>query len=371
MIKRSVMWILLTAIAGALLSGCGSDKPAQPKARVEPSRTTHVVLESRDVEVAGTVRASSAAEIGSRYGGFVSRVAVLAGSPVKKGDLLVLMDDRSLLAQGEKLKAARQELDEAIKEASYQRDAAASQKQLAVNTFERIRAMYDKEAASKQEYEEAQSRSQSAEAAWQSASQRVAQVESKKRQIDSDMADWTASYEYVRIESPFDGVVTSVPAEQGTYLNPGQIVVSVERTLSYQVLFSVEESLLARVEKGRPVRIVVAAVSSDPVDAVVSEVSPSLEAASRTYRVKADLPASPRWRGGLSANVFVPDVSGSALWAPSSFVNRSQGLDTVMVKQGSEWQRVLVKTGEQKSDRVEILAGVNEGDEIGLFEDVR
>jgi RND family efflux transporter MFP subunit len=372
MMKVNTVSLASMALVGMFLAGCGGgEKPAPSTTQGEPSQTARVVRESRDLEVAGTVRAADAAEIAGRYGGFVNQVAVHAGSRVRKGDLLVLMDDQNLLAQQEKLKAAKQEIEDGIKESRYQSDAAESQKRLASNTFERIRAMYEKKAASKQEYEEAESRSQAAEAAWQSTSRHVAQMESRSRQIDSDLQDWAASYQYVRITAPFDGIVSSTPAEQGTFANPGQTLVSVERTASYQVLFSVEEPLLARVERGHKVRVAVPAVSDDFIDASIAEVSPSLEAASRTYQVKADLPGSISWRSGLSATVLLSEPAGSALWVPAKFVNRNQDLETVMVRQGNEWRRVLVKSGDQKADRIEILSGVNEGDEVGLFEEVR
>lgn len=369
MMKRDDVFLLLSIF---FLVSCGEEQKAVPsRPQSAPSQTARVMVESRDVEVAGTVRAADAAEIGARYGGFVRQVAVHSGSRVRKGDLLILMDDQNLQAQQEKLKALKQETEESIKEARYQSEAAESQKRLASNTFERVRAMYEKKAASKQEYEEAESRSQAAEAAWQSASQRVAQMESRSRQVDSDLSDWTAGYEYARITAPFEGIVTSVPAEPGAFVNPGQPLVSLERRGPYQVLFSVEEQLLARVERGHLIRVTVPTLSGSIIEATVAEVSPSLDAASRTYRVKADLPESDSWRSGLSATVLLPDPIGKSLWVPAKFVDRNGGLDTVMARQGNEWRRVLVKAGDQKADRIEILSGVNEGDEVGLFGEIR
>ena len=344
----------VTGFVLLLAFGCGknaqelSERPSLPA----PSHTARVERESRILEIAGTVRAADVAQLASRSAGFVSRVHVQAGAHVEKGDLLVLMDDRNLQAQRAKAAAGR---DEAQRVAQ----AAEAQMRLADVTFTRIETLHQKQSASEQEYDEAKSRKDAAEAAYQAALQRVAQAE-------SDMSDVRASSEYLRITAPFSGIVTSVPVDAGTFVNPGQAIVSMENRSSCEVVFSVEEGLLNAVQKGRTLMVSVPAISVDALPAKVEEVNTAADVNTRTFQVKAVLQAHPRLLSGLSARVFLSTATEGSLWIPETFLSRNDDIETVLVKQGEEWRRILVKSGNHKNGRVEILSGLNEREEVGI-----
>jgi RND family efflux transporter MFP subunit len=337
-----------------LAFGCGksaqklNDQPSMPT----PSQTARVERESRTLEIAGTVRSEDVAQLASRFAGFVSRVDVQAGAHVEKGDLLVLMDDRNLQAQRSKATAAR---DEAQRGAQ----AAEAQMRLANVTLARIETLYQKKSASEQEYDEAKSKKDAAGAAYQAALQRIAQA-------GADMRDVQASSDYLRITAPFTGIVTSVPVDAGTFVNSGQTIVSMENRSHYEVVFSVEEGLLNAVQKGRDLMVAVSAISVDALPAKVEEVNTAADVNTRTFQVKALLQNHPQLLSGLSARVFLSTATAGSLWIPESFLSRNSDIETVLVKQGKEWRRILVKSGNHKNGRVEILSGLNEGEEVGI-----
>jgi RND family efflux transporter MFP subunit len=307
------------------------------------------------MEVAGTVRAADVAQLASRFGGFVTALPAKAGMSVKKGALLVTLDDRNLVAQGEKILAAKKEARKAA-------EAADAQRRLATNTFERIKTLYQKKSASLQEFEEAQSRKEAAEAAYQAAIERVAQTE-------WDVKDVQASSDYLRIVAPFDGTITSVSADTGTFVSSGQTIVSMENPTAYQVLFSVEEELLGAVSAGKQISVSVPVISSDKWMATVVEVNTTTDGGSRTFLVKANLGAHPGLRSGLSARAFVQTATPGSLWIPEEFVQRDNDIETVLVKEENTWRRILVKSGNHQEGKTEILSGLNEGDVVGLSED--
>jgi len=325
-----------------------SEKPVMSS----PNSTARVVREDRTLEVAGTVRAADVAQLASRFAGFVNRVNVHAGAQVRKGDLLVLIDDRNLQAQRAKIAAAK---DEAQRGAQ----VAEAQMRLATITFTRIETLYQKKSASEQEYDEAKSRKDAADAAYQASLQQVTQAE-------SDLRDVTASSDYLHLTAPFTGIVTSVSVDAGTFVNPGQIIVSMENRANYEVIFSVEEGLLAAVEKGHNLMVTVPAISGDALQAQVEELNTAADVNTRTFQVKAILQNHPQLRSGLSAQVFLSTATAGTLWIPERFLSRNYDIETVLVKQGNEWRRILVKSGNRQNDRVEILSGLNEGEEVGI-----
>ncbi|MCI0415400.1 efflux RND transporter periplasmic adaptor subunit [bacterium] len=353
MLKR-VSYILILFVASCS-SGEKTNSEIEPLSA--PVRTARVQREERTIEVAGTVRATDVALLASRFGGFVRSVPVRAGMRVKKGDLLVLLDDRSFSAQREKLLAAKREADKSV-------EAAQAQERLATSTFERTRRLYESKAASRQEFEEAQSRKESSKAAYDAAVEHVSQTE-------SDIRDLRASLDYLRILAPFDAVVTGVSIDVGTFVNAGQPVVTLENSSAYQVLFSVEEDLLKIVQQDQQIAVSIPSISTHKFKAVVEEVNSAADVSTRTFSVKANLPANPAIRSGLSARIFLPGSSGKTLWIPEEFLEKKDDIETVLVKEQNRWRRILVKSGTHKDGHIEILAGLNEGDLVGLTEEIR
>jgi RND family efflux transporter MFP subunit len=367
-IKITALLIVVITSLTTLIA-CGKRDTEEPKKEIGgPSLLAKVTAERRMIEIAGMVKSADVADLASRFGGFVTKVLVRAGNPVKKGQLLVVLDERNLQAQLDKLQSASQEVELAIKEARSQLEAAEAQKELAENTFNRIAKVYQNKAASRQEFEEAETRRKAADAAWQAAKERVSQMESKRQQLQSDQQEVDANFGYVRLTAPFDGLVTSVTADEGTFANAGQTLVVLERPSAYQVIFSVEEDLLEAVREGESISVWSPSVTGKPLKAVVSEVSPSLDRNTRTFQVKADLSPQKEIRGGVSAKIILQANTGKTLWIPMEFLMVHQGLESVIVKEGSDWNQVLVKTGRQKDAKVEILSGLNEGDVVGRYE---
>jgi RND family efflux transporter MFP subunit len=360
------MRVILLFLAFAIAGCTSQQKTETPVERKEPAQVVHAEMRHGTLEVAGTVRSANVAELASRYGGYVQKVNVHAGSKVRRGDLLVLLDDRSLDAQSQKATAAEKEIREGIEEARQNVLATEAQRELAVNTFERIRALYERKSASKQEFEEALTRKESAEASYEAAKRRLAQMDSRLAQVKADRQEVSAGLSYQRIAAPFDGIIASVPAEQGTFARPGEILAIVEDSGPHQFVFSVEENLLP-VVSGK-VWISIPSASDKLLQGEILEVSPSSDMGTRTFRVKAALPDIPNLRSGISGTVQFQSPSKS-IWIPLSYLILKNDLETVMVRQGREWRRVLVKSGNRTGDQVEILSGISAGDELGLFDE--
>jgi RND family efflux transporter MFP subunit len=361
--------LILSITLGSFSCGSSDKKQIKQTSENKPLQTTRVQQKASVLEIAGTVRAADVAEIASRYGGFVTRIPAKTGMKIRQGELLVLMDDRTLSAQKEKLGSTREEMNQAIQEAKHHLEAAESQMELASTTYERFRKLYEKKAASPQEYQEALSRKNSAEAAREAAAEKVAQAEERLNQIGSDEKELAANQSYIRIESPFAGVVTAVNVDQGTFVNPGQSLVTVEKPGSYQIMFYAEQDLLQLLNEGKTLQVRIPVAGKESLKAVVAEVSPSQDPATRTFLVKADLQKASGVRSGLTAYAIMESPHRSSLWIPQNYLIKNADLEMVYVKQGEGWKKVLVKTGVRTDETVEILSGLNEGEEIGLVED--
>ena len=115
---------------------------------------------------------------------------------------------------------------------------------LAQTTFKRIQDLAEKKSVSSQEFDEASARLKAAQAAYQMAVSRRAQVQSRIEQAVAGQRSARIMRDYAQIAAPFAGVVTARSVEPGALASPGVPLLTIEREGSYRLEASVEESRL-------------------------------------------------------------------------------------------------------------------------------
>jgi len=108
---------------------------------------------------------------------------------------------------------------------------------------------------------------------------------------------------YAALRSPIDGVVTSVTAEVGQYLAPGQVAFRVARPGTLDAVVDVPESAIAGLRPGQAARVQLASGDGQPLAGTIREIAPAADPASRTYRVKVALSSPASARIGMTARV--------------------------------------------------------------------
>ncbi|MGV6858093.1 MAG: efflux RND transporter periplasmic adaptor subunit [bacterium] len=169
------------------------------------------------------------------------------------------------------------------------------------------------------------------------------------------------------ILAPQDGVVTSLGLREGMYVNPGMELFTVADLASVWMLVDVFEHQLDWVSLGNPVDIRVGAIPGRVWSGKVEFIYPELDARTRSLKVRLRFDNSD---GVLKPNMFA-DVTlyggphRNALSVPLQAVIRSGDASRVVKKVGDDqYQPVEVVTGMANGGRVEILNGLEEGDEI-------
>ena len=132
------------------------------------------------------------------------------------GQVLVIIDSRDLESALLQAKAAEQEAQSGIAEAENGIAAAKAQLGLAQVTFRRMEDLFKKKSISNQEFDEAQARLRSAEAAYQMAVSKRAQLDARIAQARQGVESASVMHSYSEIRAPFAGVVTDKKVEAGT-----------------------------------------------------------------------------------------------------------------------------------------------------------
>jgi RND family efflux transporter MFP subunit len=362
------LYFALLPIPALLLASCGGE----PARRGEPAQIPPVAVRTAAVsmqdwpvsyEATGTVRARVTATISSKVTGYVQQVSVQVGDHVGEGQLLINLDARDLDAGLRRAEAGRAEAQSAIPELESATAAAKANLDLAQATFQRMEELAGKKSISNQEFDEASARLKAAQANYEMTRARRAQLTSKLAQAEEEVRAAGIMRDYAKLAAPFSGVVITKTVEPGNLATPGAPLLTIEQDGLYRLEASVDESKLASVRTGQAVEAVIEAASLK-LSARVSEIVPSVDAASRTYIVKLDLPAAPQLRTGTFGRAIFPLGVQKLVAIPAGALAEHGQLQSVLVVENGIAHTRLVTTGRRNRDAVEVLSGLNAGERI-------
>lgn len=349
------------------LAGCGSEARKSEPLSAAPVGVRTVAVTSEEwpagYEAVGTVRARTAAVISSKVMAYVREVRVQAGDRVREGDLLATLDARDLEVNYRRAEAGRDEARSAQAEAGQALAAAKAQLDLARATFARMQELFDKKSISNQEFDEATARRKAAEAAYEMAAAKGAEVRAKIAQAEQEVQAARIVRDYAEIRAPFGGVVTAKSAEPGAMATPGAPLLTLEREGAYRLEAAVEESRVASIRAGQAVSVNLEALGRT-LDAHVSQIVPAVDAASRAFIVKIDLPPLAQLGSGMFGRAVFSSAARHVLAVPAAAIMERGQLQSVLVADGGYAHTRLVTVGQKRGEQVEVLSGLSAGEKV-------
>jgi multidrug efflux pump subunit AcrA (membrane-fusion protein) len=380
-VRRSVAGRAAAVVCAISLSlmhapACSSPEPEggeeTPQAPV-PVRTVAVasIETSERLEAGGTVAADASAVISSRIVAPVQDVRVRAGDRVSAGQVLAVLDGRDLAAQLESARAAVQVATQAAGAAEAEKDAAAADARLARTWHDRIAQLHDRNSATTQEHDEAQARLASAQARLAGTEARIAEAAARLGAARTAVASAEVTMSFATIRAPFDGVVTERMVDAGALASPGTPLLALDGGGRRKVRAQIDESRISYLRMGDRVRVEFEAgrdalADSLAVEGRVAEIARTARADERTFTVDVALPPGVTPRTGTFARVHFAGPPRRALVVPESALRRSGQIASVFVVQEGVARLRLVQSGPVLAGGVEILAGLEAGEDVVL-----
>ena len=347
--------VAATALAIAGLAGCSENRPTTQAAPEKLHGVALIQLQKVTVpdaiEAMGTVRAALSAQLASQVMGTITRVNVYEGDHVRRGEVLVSIDEAQQQAAYTSAKAGLQ----ASQESSVAADADYA---LAEATMKRYQALYDKKSVSPQEYDEVKTRLVAAKAQRDVAA-------AGRVQAEAAVSEANAAVGFTRIRAPFDGLVVARLADAGALAAPGVPLLTIEDPTRFRLEVMVDESQIGAVRLGETVPVVIDSLGNGTITGKVVQIVPMADPASRTFTVKIDLPANPQIRSGLFGRArFARGERESILVPQNALLHRGQ-LDGVYVVGKDKIASLrYVTLGKLSANQIEILSGLENGERI-------
>ncbi|MBQ4818815.1 efflux RND transporter periplasmic adaptor subunit [Aquimarina sp. MMG016] len=262
--------------------------------------------------------------------GTLTRVYVKEGQRVTKGQILARIDDGGI----------SQQLSQAEVEA-----------QLAKTTYERQKKLWEQKIGSEIKY-----------------LQEKAGYEAKQKAVDQIKRQLAKT----TVNAPFSGIVDNVMAEQGSVVGNQTELIRIVNLDDMYIETEVPESYIATITVGKKAQVYFP-VLGKTIDTKVRQVGNYINPNNRSFTVEVAVPNKEGIiKPNLTAKVKINDyTSEKAILIPQSIISEnSEGDQYTYVTSGkdaknvAEAKRVIVQTGKTQGDLIEILNGINNGDDI-------
>ena len=350
-------WIVavaaLAAVAALLiwLLRPQTQQPVYPIVAVEPVTTDNVNIYG---EYVGRIRAQQFVEVHARVEGYLEQMLFAEGTHVNKGQTLFVIDPKLYRARANRARA--------------QLNKARAQALKAERDLNRIRPLYEQNAASQLDLD-------NAIAAYESAAADV-----KVSEADLTQAEMTLGYTTVR--SPISGYISERSADIGTLVGPGgqSLLATVVKSDTVRVDFSMTaldylRSKARNVNLGHKdstrkwdpyITVTLADDSQYPFRGLVDFADPQVDPRTGTFSVRAEMPNPEHVLPGQFTKVkALLDVRENAVVVPSkALVIEKGGAYLFVVRPDSIVEKRFVETGPELGNSIVIERGLVQGEDI-------
>ena len=351
-------WIVavaaLAAVAALLiwLLRPPTQQPVYPIVAVEPVTTDNVNIYG---EYVGRIRAQQFVEVHARVEGYLEQMLFAEGTHVNKGQTLFVIDPKLYRARANRARA--------------QLNKARAQALKAERDLNRIRPLYEQNAASQLDLD-------NAIAAYESAAADV-----KVSEADLTQAEMTLGYTTVR--SPISGYISERSADIGTLVGPGgqSLLATVVKSDTVRVDFSMTaldylRSKARNVNLGHKdstrkwdpyITVTLADDSQYPFRGLVDFADPQVDPRTGTFSVRAEMPNPEHvlLPGQFTKVKLLLDVRENAVVVPSkALVIEKGGAYLFVVRPDSIVEKRFVETGPELGNSIVIERGLVQGEDI-------
>lgn len=332
------------------LAGTWTNKVGEELAAIEPQSAAQsiaaVQVQTEETrQFSGHIQARRQSAVAARITARVAEVLVESGDRVEQGDVLLRLESDDLSArvrqQQQALAAAQARVNEAR------------------SNFQRVSALVEQALLPSAALDEATAQRDTAQAQFLGAREALTEAET------------SASYSVIL--APFAGIVSERAVYTGDTATPGMQLVSLYQPESVRFEAAVSESVLGHMTPGSRFQVYIDA-HEKVYQAILTEVVPTADTGSRSFKVRLDLQAEEMLNPGMYGRLTVATGMRDVVAVPAKSVVRLGQLNYVYVAQEQQLERRLVRLGDTRLQHagdtwLEVHTGVKESERVVIQTD--
>lgn len=337
------------------ISACSSTNPASVSAPETVQGVALLQVHPQTVadtfQATGTVQAAETAQLAPQMMGTITAVNVTEGSRVAAGQVLA----RISAAQPQ---AGLQQAEASLSAAKQGVAAAQSGQALAASTMQRYELLHQRKSVSAQEYDEVRQQLQAANA-------RLDIAKANEAQAEAAVAQAATALSFTQIRAPFSGVVTKRLVDPGALASPGMPLFVLDSIGGYRLEVTVDESSLPILRTGEPVQVNIDAIGNRQLTGKIVQIYPAVDADSRSFTVKIELPKDASLRSGLFGRATFTRGQKTSIVIPQSAILHQGNLASVYVVGPDRIAQLrYITLGGTVGSDVEVLSGLSADETI-------
>ncbi len=287
---KNLKYIIIVIIAATYFTGCGDEKkeesfvkennkevtePGLIKVTGEQFQESGMLLKTLEekrfpVLISATgmidVPPQNKAVISTFAGGYIKKTYLLVGDKVKKGQLLVQLEDPQFVEIQQNYLEAKEKL-------SYLK-----------SEYERQKTLYNEKISSQKKYLKAETDYKVTLARYNGLKKKLQLLNISSTQVEQGNIS-----SFISIYAPIGGYVTKINISMGAYVSPSDEIMEIVNTDHFHIELNVFEKDIMKVKKGQKIRFTIPEASSESFLAVVHLVGSSVSQGNRTVKVHGHL----------------------------------------------------------------------------------
>ena len=377
-LKRGLLIALVLAVAGVALRNMILGEPVEAVQAVRSDLVQSVVA-------SGRIMTPQRVAVGAVITGRVERIPVQEGQSVRRGDVLIELDDRDERAAVAQARAAVAQAEAKVRQLRELGLPAAEQGLVqAQANLTQARRQYDRAAdlktrgfVSQAALEDAQRNLDVAESQLRAAGLQVqsnsaagsefAVAQTGLAQARASLGVAQAKLDDTVIRAPVDGILIARAVESGNVVQPGKELMALAPAGETQVVVQIDEKNLAQMRVGQKALGSADAFPRERFAAELVYINPGIDALRGAVEVKLRVPDPPEYfRQDMTVSVDI-EVARSAgtVVVPAEVVREANSAQPwVLAVDGGRATRRAVKLGLKGDGRMEVLEGVAPGDHL-------
>ena len=365
----------IATVAILLLTACRTEAPPQTPVPTVPVATAGPATLDNDLTLTAEFRPYQQVDVMAKVAGYVRSISVDIGDHVGRGQVLATLEVPEIQDDVAKARAAVTASEAGIVTAQAVVQRALAGQKIAALSFHRVQEVSKRDPGlvPLQEVDVAESKQMEADAQLASANSQLLAAQADKEQAVSEYAHASAMMQYATIRAPFAGTVTKRYANTGSMIQAGissqtqaMPLVSLAQNDLLRLMLPVPVSEVSGIRDGQSVDVNVVSLGRT-LRGKITRYSDTVQTATRTMDTEVDVPNT---NGSLVAGMYAevnlhlaahPDVLSVPLDAVDGL---GTSVQLVYVVRDGTVHLTPVRVGLQTPTRIEILSGVQSGDQV-------
>lgn len=317
------------------------------------------------VTATGTIRAVDEILVQPQLEGLaIDKINVDIGDTVKAGDILLELSKDSLLLQKSQFEANRAKALAGIAQYEAQVLEATANFNDAEQQKNRAEKLSRSGTGSVAQVERATAAFEIANARLAAAKQAVTVAQSDLKVIDAQLADVELRLSRTDVKAPVSGVISQRNAKIGAIASANaNPLFTMIKDAELELVADISETDVQKVKVGMGAKVSLAG-SRDTIDATVRIVAPTVNTSTRLAAVHLTIAPDSPARAGMFGTAIITVKETEALSLPLSAVTEQRGSAHTRLVDNGVIKQVEIKTGIKDQGFVEIIEGLNAGDQV-------